>query len=101
MVPVHASTRQYTPVHASTRHNNLKNFKCLNSHIISKQEKRATVRTLLGKFFFLNCCRHKLTKFKTQVYIQFPRLSTPFHAFPRQFFFISEIKYTPVHASTR
>ena len=33
-------------------HNNLKNFKCLNSQVIPKQEKRATVRTLYRQNLF-------------------------------------------------
>merc|ERR1711867_40061 len=44
---------QYSCFNKLTRsHNNLKNFKCLNSQIISKQEKRVTVRTLIRQILF-------------------------------------------------
>merc|ERR1711867_228290 len=44
---------QYRSFNKLTRsNNNLKNFKCLNSQIIPKQEKRATVRTLIRQILF-------------------------------------------------
>merc|ERR1712115_359530 len=44
---------QYSCFNKLTRsHNNLKNFKCLNSQVIPKQEKRVTVRTLYRQNLF-------------------------------------------------